>query len=157
MAGALLRSGGGRGRRRGRRGVLSEINVTPFVDVMLVLLIIFMVTAPLLATGIDVRLPKTEAGQLKQQERPLTITVQADSRIYLQETEVSFDELLPRLEALRGEAKDAPIYLRADAATPYEPLAAVMARVREAGFTNLGLVTDPLGSGGSEGSNRGRR
>lgn len=144
MAGALLRSGGGR-RRRGRRGVLSEINVTPFVDVMLVLLIIFMITAPLLATGIDVRLPKTEAGQLKQQDRPLTITVQADGRIYLQETQVTFEDLQPGLEALRGEAKDAPIYLRADGKTAYEPIAAVMARVRQAGFTNLGLVTDPLG------------
>lgn len=141
-----MRAGGGRGRRRGRRGLLAEINVTPFVDVMLVLLIVFMITAPLLAAGIEVALPRTEARNLPQQERPLTVTIQADGKIFIQETEVEFDTLLPRLEALAQEGGGTRIYIRADKTTEYQRLAEVMARMRTAGYTNLGLVTEPLGS-----------
>lgn len=142
MAGALM--GSRRGSRRRSRRLLNEINVTPFVDVMLVLLIVFMITAPLLVTGIEVRLPRTEAGQLQQKERPLTITVRGDGAIFLQETQVSLEELLPRLEALRGEARDAPIYLRGDREAAFGAVTAVMGRVRAAGFSNLSIVTEPV-------------
>jgi len=133
------------GRRRGRRrGLMNEINVTPFVDVMLVLLIVFMVTAPLLTAGIEVELPKTEARQLSAEQRPLTVTVQANGKIFIQETEIELDALLPRLEALAKEGYESRIYIRADSKAEYGPVAAVMARMSTAGYTNLGLVTEPL-------------
>ena len=97
-------STGGRGRRRrGRRATLSEINVTPLVDVMLVLLIIFMISAPLLTVGVEVELPKTEAAAMSEQTEPLTISIQRDGKIFLQETETPFAQLGPRLQAMAGE------------------------------------------------------
>jgi biopolymer transport protein TolR len=133
----------GRRRRRGGRGrTLSEINVTPMVDVMLVLLIIFMVSAPLLTVGVPVELPKTEAGAMEEQTEPLTVSVQADGRVFLQESETPFEELGPRLLALAGSGLDKPVYVRADGRAPYEKVAQVMARLGAAGFTSIGLITD---------------
>jgi biopolymer transport protein TolR len=133
------------GRSGGRRGwkPKAEINVTPFVDVMLVLLIVFMVTAPLLTVGVEVDLPDTEAQAMTTSEEPLTLTVQADGNIYLQETEVSFEELIPRLRAISGTGSDARVYIRADEGASYGDVMRVLARVSAAGYGDLGLVTDP--------------
>jgi biopolymer transport protein TolR len=134
----------GRGRRRrgGGRGALSEINVTPMVDVMLVLLIIFMVSAPLLTVGVPLELPKTEAGALEEQEEPLTVSVQADGRVFIQETETPFAELATRMQAIAGTGPAKPIYVRADGRAPYETVAQVMARLSGAGFSAINLITD---------------
>lgn len=122
----------------------AEINVTPFVDVMLVLLIVFMITAPLLTVGVPVDLPETEARTLPAGEEPLTITIGADGQVFIQETEVGMDELIPRLQAIAGTGFDSRIYIRADEAADYGSVMRVMARVNAAGYANLGLVTDPL-------------
>jgi len=122
---------------------MSEINVTPFVDVMLVLLIIFMVAAPLLTTGVPVRLPKATAAALPaEQQQPLTLTLTADGRIMLQETEVSMDTLVPKLRAIVAERKDDKIFLRADGAISYETVMQVMGALNAGGFRSIGLVTD---------------
>ena len=144
MAGGLAKSGGGRrGRGRRKRGArLSEINVTPFVDVMLVLLIVFMVTAPLLTVGVPVELPRTEAKQLESEVEPLSITIRADGTIYLQETVISAEELVARMRAISREGYDRRVFIRADATADYGLVADVMARLSSAGFRNLGLVTD---------------
>jgi biopolymer transport protein TolR len=135
--------GGGRGRRRrGRRATLSEINVTPLVDVMLVLLIIFMISAPLLTVGVPVDLPKTEAAAVNEQQQPLTITIQRDGRMFLQDTETPFTDLGVRLKALAGDGFDKPIFVRADGAAPYAVVAQVMARLAATGFTSINLITD---------------
>jgi biopolymer transport protein TolR len=146
MAGALAgKAGGGRGRRwRRRRALNAEINVTPFVDVMLVLLIIFMVAAPLLTVGVQVDLPDTEARALNADEEPLTVSIQADGAIFLQETAITFDELEPRLEAVATAGADQRIFIRADQTADYGVVARVMARINAAGYRNIGLVTDPL-------------
>src|SRR5579875_2133687 len=109
-------STGRRGRRRRGRAALAEINVTPLVDVMLVLLIIFMVSAPLLTAGIPVELPKTEASAMAPADKPVTVTIQKGGEIYLQEAEVSLAELPYRAHALQGEGSPKPIYVRADGA-----------------------------------------
>lgn len=132
----------GRRRRGRRRGALAEINVTPMVDVMLVLLIIFMVSAPLLTVGVPVELPKTEAGAMEEETEPLTVSIQADGRIFLQETETSYAELATRMRALAGAGFDKPVYVRADGRAPYEVVAQVMARLSGAGFGSIGLITD---------------
>lgn len=135
----------GAGRRRGQRyRPRAEINVTPMVDVMLVLLIVFMVTAPLLTVGVPVELPKTDARSLNTETEPLTITVRADGAVFLQETVIELDKLVPRLTAIAGNGYEERIFLRADKSTDYGEVMRVMARVHAAGFTNLGLVTDPL-------------
>lgn len=144
MAGGLASSSrrGGRGRRSARRGRLSEINVTPFVDVMLVLLIVFMVTAPLLTVSIPIELPRTDAKQSAAETEPLSITIKADGTVYLQETQVAVDELLPRLRAISREGYDRAIYIRGDANVNYGLMADVLARVSSGGFTKIQLVTD---------------
>jgi biopolymer transport protein TolR len=135
-----------RGRRGGRRvrRAMGEINVTPFVDVMLVLLIIFMVAAPLLTVGVPVDLPKTEAKSLPVEQEPLSITVLADGRVFLQSEEVPYDEVLARLTAIAGEGYDRRIFIRADSTADYGIVMQVMARINAAGYRNLGLVTDPV-------------
>lgn len=144
MAGAMVGPSGARaGRRRRRRALVAEINVTPFVDVMLVLLIVFMVTAPLLTAGVPVELPRTEAKPLPADERPLTITVQADGAIFIQETEIELEGLLPQLAAVAEAGYDQRIFIRADAAASYGRIAEVMAAISSAGYRNLGLVTEP--------------
>ena len=122
---------------------MSEINVVPYIDVMLVLLVIFMVTAPLLTVGVEVDLPDTEARAMTTSEEPLTLTVQADGTLFLQETQVSFDELIPRLRAISGTGSQARVYIRADEGAEYGDVMRVLARVSAAGYGNLGLVTDP--------------
>lgn len=140
-------SGGGRrGRRRGKAAAMSEINVTPFVDVMLVLLIIFMVAAPLLTVGVPVELPKTAASALPtEQEEPLTITMASDGRLLIQTTEVTEEELIPRLRAIAAERTGDKVFLRADGAIPYARVAQVMGALNAGGFRNIGLVTDSDG------------
>ncbi len=135
----------GSGRRRGQRyRPRAEINVTPMVDVMLVLLIVFMITAPLLTVGVPVELPKTDAHSLNAETEPLTITVRNDGSVFLQETQVELDTLVPQLTAIAGNGYEERIFLRADTSTDYGEVMKVMARIHAAGFTNIGLVTDPL-------------
>ena len=150
---AFAASGGHRSRRRygrGRRGALSEINVTPLVDVMLVLLIVFMISAPLLTAGVPVELPKTEAGAMQDQPEPLTVSIGADGSIYLGEDSVPFSNLAPRLQAMAG-GEQRPIYVRADRQATYEVVAQVMASLSTSGFTSINLITDTGGpSSGAE-------
>ncbi|MGP3697772.1 protein TolR [Rhodobacter sp. NSM] len=143
-AGVIKKAGGGRrGRRRGQSAAMSEINVTPFVDVMLVLLIIFMVAAPLLTVGVPVKLPETSANALPtEQEEPLTITLAADGRVMIQTTETAEAELIPKLQAVAAERTSKKVFLRADGAIPYERVAQVMGALNRGGFQDIGLVTD---------------
>ena len=150
MAGSIndpfsARRGGSR-RRRGGRRALSEINVTPLVDVMLVLLIIFMVSAPLLTVGVPVELPRTDAGSVDSQTEPLTISIQKDGTLFIQETPTTFEALSARLSALAGDQFDKPIFVRADGAAPYSIVAQVMARLSATGFTAINLITDTAGA-----------
>ncbi|WP_323038036.1 protein TolR [Pararhodobacter sp.] len=139
-------SSGTRRRRRGHAARMSDINVTPFVDVMLVLLIIFMVAAPMLTVGVPVELPRTAAGALpSEQEEPLAITLTADGLIMLQTTEITADDLLPRLQAIAAERQDDRVFLRADGAIPYERVVQIMGALNAGGFRNIGLVTDTGG------------
>ena len=140
-------AGGGRRRRRGgRSAAMSEINITPMVDVMLVLLIIFMVAAPMLTVGVPVELPKTAAAALPtEQEEPLTVTITADGRLTIQTTEVADGEMIPKLTAIAAERKSKKIFLRADGAIPYERVAQVMGALNAGGFNEIGLVTDGEG------------
>jgi biopolymer transport protein TolR len=122
---------------------MAEINVTPFVDVMLVLLIIFMVAAPLLTVGVPVELPKTAAGALPaDQEEPLTVTLTAEGLIQIQTTETARDELVTKLRAIAAERDSDRIFLRADGAVPYSEVMQVMGALNAGGFSNIGLVTD---------------
>ncbi len=146
--------GGGRRRRRSgrsRRGALSEINVTPLVDVMLVLLIVFMISAPLLTVGVPVDLPKTEAGALQDQTEPLSVSIRADGSLFIQEAPVPFSSLAPRLKEMAGDDTKKPIYVRADGKATYAVVAQVMAALSTSGFTTLNLITDTGGpsSGGA--------
>ena len=120
---------------------MSEINVTPFVDVMLVLLIIFMVTAPLMTVGVEVNLPKTKANSLPGNDEPLTITVDGDGLIYLQETVLELETLVPRLQAITGENPEARIFIRGDAGIDYGQIMEVMGTINSAGYKKVGLVT----------------
>src|SRR5271168_4264968 len=129
-----------RGRRRTRP--MSEINVTPFVDVMLVLLIVFMVTAPLLTVGVPVDLPKTKAQALSQDREPLSVSLKRDGSIYLQNTRIMEDDLVPRLTAIAANGYDQRIFVRGDKAVDYGRVMEVMALISAAGFTHIGLVTD---------------
>jgi biopolymer transport protein TolR len=142
MVAAVKRAGGNGRRSRGRIRPMSEINVTPFVDVMLVLLIVFMVTAPLLTVGVPVDLPKTRAQALGQDREPLSVTIKKDGRIYLQNTVVAEDDLVPRLTAIAANGYDQRIFVRGDTAVNYGKVMEVMARISAAGFTHIGLVTD---------------
>jgi|TARA_B110000967_G_C18606960_1_gene422069 biopolymer transport protein TolR len=122
---------------------VAEINVTPFVDVMLVLLIVFMVAAPLLTVGVDVELPKTAAGALPSEvEEPLTVTLTAEGAIVIQTTETPEAEFLTRLRGVAQERSDDKVFLRADGSIPYARVMQVMGAMNAAGFDNIGLVTD---------------
>ncbi len=136
-----------RGGRRSRHVAMSEINVTPFVDVMLVLLIVFMVSAPLMTVGVPVQLPETAAESLPSDndEEPLAVTLTDDGRVLIQTTEVSIDELIPRLTAIAGERDSNQIFLRADGAIPYADVMQVMGALNAGGFREIGLVTDAGG------------
>ena len=131
-----------RGHRGGRRRALAEINVTPFVDVMLVLLIVFMVTAPLLTVGVPVDLPKTKAHTLGQEREPLAVTVKRDGSIYLQNTPIAETDLVAKLTAIAANGYDQRIFVRGDKAVDYGRVMQVMGLLSAAGFTHIGLVTD---------------
>lgn len=135
--------GGGRRRRRAHSQPMAEINVTPFVDVMLVLLIIFMVAAPLMTVGVPVELPKTAANALpSDEEEPLTVTLTADGILMIQTTEVAEEELISRLQGIAVERSSTRIFLRADGANAWNKVAEVMGALNAAGFSDIGLVTD---------------
>mgnify|MGYP006427294241 CR=1 FL=1 len=153
MAAGVANGGGaGNGRRRGRRRAytpMAQINVTPFVDVMLVLLIVFMVTAPLLTVGVPLDLPETEASAINEPVEPLVVSVDGQGRVFLQETEVSLDQLVPRLRAITGRKPDTRIYVRGDRGIAYGRVMRVMGRINGAGFTRVALVTDQERSEGN--------
>jgi len=141
--------------RRGRRAALAEINVTPLVDVMLVLLIIFMISAPLLTAGVPLQLPKTEAGAMQNQAQPITVSVRADGTIFLNETQTPFTALSPALADLAGAGPAKPIYVRADGRAPYAIVAQVMAALSASGFTSINLITDTGGPSSGSHEDRG--
>lgn len=135
---------GSDGGRRGRRSVNAEINVTPLVDVMLVLLIVFMITAPLLATGVDVTLPQTASQNLPApKEVPLSVTVDNEGQIYVQETAIELEELTSQLVAITDEGYEERIFLRGDQNVDYGRVMEVMTQMQRAGFRNIAMVTDP--------------
>ena len=144
MAGGLSSGapGGARGSRSRRRAVMSEINITPFVDVMLVLLIVFVITAPLLTAGVPVELPKSEAAPLSEPVEPLVITLNREGEIFLQETAVPAAALVARLEAVAASKADTRIFIRADAALAYGEVIALMGRIQAAGFDRVALVSE---------------
>ena len=148
----MAEGGSGGRRRRSRSRPVAEINVTPFVDVMLVLLIVFMVAAPLLTVGVDVDLPKTAAGALpSESEEPLTVTLTAEGAIVIQTTETPETEFLTRLRGIAQERADDKVFLRADGAIAYARVMQIMGAMNAAGFGNIGLVTD-LGGPALDGS-----
>ena len=131
-----------RRRGHGRRRLMSEINVTPFVDVMLVLLVVFMVTAPLLTVGVPVDLPEATAPEIPGQDEPLAVSIDAEGRIFLQDTEVAFEELGPRLKAVTARKPGERIFVRGDRAILYGRMMEVMGAITDAGFTNVALITE---------------
>ena len=134
---------GSSGQRRGRRKLrpMGEINVTPLVDVMLVLLIVFMVTAPLLTVGVPVELPKTKASQISDDQTPVVVTIRLDGEIALQNRIITFEELLPRLEAVARAKPETRVFVRGDKQVPYGEVIEVMGRIQEAGFSRVALIT----------------
>jgi biopolymer transport protein TolR len=144
MAVGNASAGGWQSRRSRRRPprVMSEINVTPFVDVMLVLLIIFMVSAPLLTVGVPIDLPESQAKQLDQEREPLTISVNAKGQVFLQNTEIKVEELVPKLQAISQASTDQRIYVRGDRKVDYGTVMKVMGRLSAAGYRRVALVTE---------------
>ncbi|WP_386679852.1 protein TolR [Loktanella sp. R86503] len=139
----MAEAGNRRGRRRGRAQPMAEINITPFVDVMLVLLIIFMVAAPLMTVGVPVELPKTAANALpSDEEEPLTVTIKGDGTLAIQNTDTAEAELVTKLQAIAAERTSDRIFLRADGGNAWNRVAEVMGALNAAGFSNIGLVTD---------------
>jgi biopolymer transport protein TolR len=144
MGAGMASSGGGGGRRRGgrrRHAPMAEINVTPFVDVMLVLLIIFMVAAPLLTVGVPIDLPETQAKAMEGDTEPLTVSIEPNGKIFLQEEEIEADRLVTTLQALAKNGLDERIYVRGDTAADYGTIMRVMGRLNSAGYRKIGLVT----------------
>jgi biopolymer transport protein TolR len=130
-------------RGKGKRRLMSEINVVPYIDVMLVLLIIFMVTAPLMQQGIDVELPKTQSQGLRSENQPLVVTVKREGQVFVQNAEVPIDQLGAKLQAIFDTREDRLVYLRADAKVAYGTVAKALAILRGAGATSIGMVTEP--------------
>jgi biopolymer transport protein TolR len=143
-------SPGGRGRRGRRRAVMSDINVTPFVDVMLVLLIVFMVSAPLLTVGVPLDLPQSQAKALQQNNEPLTVSVTSDGQVFLLKEQIQLDDLVPKLKAIidaRGGNLDELIYVRGDKKVDYGTMMRVMGRISGAGYHKVALITEVEQSG----------
>ena len=136
------RPGGGRRGRARRHAPMHEINVTPFVDVMLVLLIVFMVTAPLLTVGVPIELPESRGQQLQTNKEPLTISVQKDGKVYIQETEVQLSDLATRLRAIAKSGYEETIFVRGDKGIDYGTVMKVMSRIKAGGFKKVSLVTE---------------
>jgi biopolymer transport protein TolR len=153
MAGPLVnrgRRGAGAGRRRAS-GLVAEINVTPFVDVMLVLLVIFMITAPLLTSTVPVDLPQTQAARATGQDEPLVVSVNNSGKVYLQDSEMELDVLVVRLRAITGNNTDARIFVRGDRAINYGRVLEVMGAISAAGFNKVALVAEvPQGRTGQQ-------
>ncbi len=144
MAGGVIQKAGRGGGGRRRHRPLAEINVTPLVDVMLVLLIVFMVTAPLLTTGVHVDLPKSKAGPLDQNDdKPLEISADSKGQIFLQDTAVTIDQLVPRLNAISQANHDVKIYIRGDRANSWGTMMEILGAVGGAGYGKVGLVSSP--------------
>ena len=140
-------SGHRRFSKRGGHRLMSEINVTPFVDVMLVLLIIFMVAAPLLTVGIEINLPKTNAKALpSEKEQPLTLSITKEKEIYIQEKKINFTDLIPKLSQIAEERDDKRIFIRADGENDYSTIMKIMGALNKANFTNISLVTESGGA-----------
>ena len=143
----LQNSGRRRFSKRGNNRLMSEINVTPFVDVMLVLLIIFMVAAPLLTVGVEIELPKTSAKALPtEKEEPLTLSLTKDKELYLQDTKIEFSELIPKLKQIAEQRNDNRIFIRADGANNYSTIMEIMGALNSSNFSNISLVTESGGS-----------
>ena len=155
-------SGGGGGARypgaRYKRTQISQINVTPLVDVMLVLLVVFMITAPLLTVGVPIDLPKTAASRIVGQDEPLVVSLAPNGKIYLQDVELALDELIPRLIAITENRREARVFLRGDRAIPYGQVMVVMGAMNQAGFNKVALLTEapgkkaPVNRGGKSGA-----
>jgi biopolymer transport protein TolR len=135
-------NGGLRGRKVGRYRPMSEINVTPMVDVMLVLLVVFMITAPLLTVGVPVDLPKTKASVIVGEDEPLVVTLDAEGKLILQETEVALDKLVARLTAITENRKETRVFVRGDRTIAYGKVMQVMGRINLAGFARVALITE---------------
>lgn len=148
MAMNVGKRGNGKGGRTYRP--MAEINVTPFVDVMLVLLIIFMVTAPLLTVGVPVDLPKTNAAAMAKPDEPLIVTVTAQGKVYLQETELTDAQLVEKLKSMTAEKQEQRIYVRGDKTVPYGRVMEVMGQLASAGFTKVALIAESSESGPSQ-------
>ena len=143
----LQNSGRRRFSKKGSNRLMSEINVTPFVDVMLVLLIIFMVAAPLLTVGVEIELPKTSAKALPtEKEEPLTLSLTKDKELYLQDTKIEFSELIPKLKQIAEQRNDNRIFIRADGANNYSTIMEIMGALNSSNFSNISLVTESGGS-----------
>lgn len=137
--------GGGRRGRTRSAGGFNEINVTPFVDVMLVLLIIFMVAAPMMTTGVNVDLPKTKSSSVEGNDEPVSVSIKRDGTVWVQDSEVDISELGAKLEAIRGEKKETRIFVRGDTAVDYGQIMKVVGEINGAGFTKVALLTDQTG------------
>jgi biopolymer transport protein TolR len=146
MAAAKMQAEGGRRRRSRRHVPMSEINVTPFVDVMLVLLIVFMITAPLLTVGVPLEMPKTNAGAVNADTQPITISVDGAGRVYLQESEIAIDEVAPKLRAIsqNRQGEETRIFVRGDRSVQYDLVARVLADISAAGFRKITLSSLPV-------------
>lgn len=134
--------GGGRGGRRRNARPVSDINVTPLVDVMLVLLIVFMVTAPMMTVAVPIDLPKTHANTVNQDKEPLIVSINAEGRVYLQDKALRFDELIPKLKAITGANPDVRIFVRGDRQIEYGRIMEVMGSISAAGFSKVALVAE---------------
>jgi biopolymer transport protein TolR len=142
----LQNSGRRRFSKRGSNRLMSEINVTPFVDVMLVLLIIFMVAAPLLTVGVEIELPKTSARALPtEKEQPLTLSLTKDKELYLQDTKIEFSDLISKLKQIAEQRDDNRIFIRADGANNYSTIMEIMGALNSSNFSNISLVTESGG------------
>jgi len=148
MAGLGPQQGGGRHHRGSTRyrGGFNEINVTPFVDVMLVLLIIFMVAAPMMTTGVTVDLPKTKSSSVPGSDEPLSVSIKRDGSIYIQNSEVAMDELGTKLQAILGEKFETRIFVRGDTSIDYGQVMQAIGEINAAGFTKVALLTDMSGA-----------
>lgn len=141
MAAQMMNAGGGRGRRRAARPV-SDINITPFVDVMLVLLVVFMVTAPMMTMAVPVDLPKTKASSVSQDNEPLIISINAEGRVFLQDRAMRLDEVVPKLKAITGANPDVRIFVRGDKRIAYGKIMEIMGTISAAGFSKVALVAE---------------
>lgn len=138
----------GRRSRRRKRATMVEINMTPMVDVMLVLLIVFMVAAPLLTSGVAVDLPQAESSPLAGQDEPLSVTIDASGKVYLQDSQLAIDQLGPRLQAITGRKPDARIFVRGDKGIDYGTVMQVVSTINQAGFSKVALLTEVPAGGG---------